>query len=51
VVAKVRESLAVSKHAAQNFQVEIFNTRKLNKLEFRKQYKIKISKSFAVSEN
>jgi hypothetical protein len=33
VVAKVKESLALSKQAAQKFDVEIFNPRKLNELE------------------
>jgi hypothetical protein len=42
VVAKVRESLAASKQAAQKFLVEIFYLRKLNELEVRKQYQIKI---------
>ena len=32
VVAKVREILAVSKQAAQNFDGERFNLRKLNEL-------------------
>jgi len=31
--------------------VEIFNPRKLNKLEVMKQYRIKISNSFAALEN
>jgi hypothetical protein len=35
--------LAWSKHAAQMFDVERFNLRKLNQLEVRKQYQIKIS--------
>jgi len=48
VVAKVREKLAESKQAAQKFDVERFNLRKLNKLEVRKQYHIKISNKFAV---
>jgi len=51
VVAKVREILAVSKHAAQKFDVEISNLRKLNELEVRKQYQIKISSRFAALEN
>jgi len=42
VVAKVRERLAVSKQAAQDFDVERFNLKKLSKLEVRKQYEIKI---------
>jgi hypothetical protein len=40
VVAKVRKRLAVSKQAAQKFDVERFNLRKLNELEVRKQYQI-----------
>ena len=48
VVAKVRKRLAVCKQAAQKFDVERFNLRKLNKLELRKQYQIKISSKFAV---
>jgi len=43
VVAKVRERLAVSKQKAQKFNVERFKLRKLNELEIRKQYQIKIS--------
>ena len=46
MVAKVRDKLAVSKQAAQKFDGERFNLRKLNKLEVTKQYKIEISKSF-----
>jgi len=37
VVAKVRERLAVNKLAAQKFDGERFNLRKLNVLEVRKQ--------------
>jgi len=40
VVAKVRERLAVSKQAAQKFDVKRFNFRKLNELELRKLYTI-----------
>jgi len=39
--------LAVNKQAAQSFDVEIFKLRKLNELEVRKQYQIKISNMFA----
>ena len=42
MVAKVRERLAVSKQAAQRFDVERFNLTKLSELEVRKQYQIKI---------
>ena len=48
---KVRERLAVNKPAAQKFDVERLNLRKLNKLEVRKQYQIKISNRFAALEN
>jgi hypothetical protein len=36
--AKIRERLAVSKEASQNFDVKRFNLRKLNELEVRKEY-------------
>jgi len=51
MVAKVRERLAVSKQAAQNFDKDRFNLRKLNELEVRKQYRIKITNRFAGLEN
>jgi len=51
VVAKVRERWAVSKHAAQKFNGERFNPRKLNDLEVWKQYQIEISDRFAALEN
>jgi len=38
VVTKVRERLAVSKDAAQKFDVKKFNLNKLSELEVRKQY-------------
>ena len=44
VVAKVRERLAVSKQAAQKFDEERFNLRKLNELEVKKKYQIEITK-------
>jgi hypothetical protein len=47
VVAKVREKLAVSKHAAQNLDGERFNVKKLNELEVRKGYQTQITKRFA----
>ena len=46
VVPQVRERLAVNKQASQNFYVKRFNLRKLNELEVRKQYQIKISDRF-----
>jgi hypothetical protein len=51
VVAKVRERLAVSKEAAQIFDAERFNLKKLSELEVRKQYQLKISNRFAALEN
>ena len=51
MVAKVRERLAVSKQAAQKLDGERFNLRKLNELDVRKQYQIKISNRFAAFEN
>jgi len=51
VVAKVRERLAVNKQAAQNFDVKVFNLRKLNELDVRKQHQFAISKRFAALEN
>ena len=50
VVSVVRERLAASKYAAQKFDGEWFNLRKLNELEIRKQYQIEISNKFAALE-
>jgi putative IMPACT (imprinted ancient) family translation regulator len=51
VVENVREKLAVSKQAAQKFDGERFNIRKLIELEVRKQYQIKTSNRFAAFKN
>jgi len=51
VVAKFRERMAVSKQAAQNFDVERFNLRNLNELKVRKQYQIEITNRFAALGN
>ena len=51
MVAKVGERLAVSKQAAQKFDGERFNLRKLNELEVRKQYQIEITNRFAAWGN
>jgi hypothetical protein len=51
VVAKVRERLTVNKQAAQKFDVEGFNLRKLSELEVRKQFQIKISNRLAALQN
>jgi hypothetical protein len=50
VVAKVRENLAVNKQAAQKFDWERFNLRKINELEVMKQHQIKITNMFAALE-
>jgi len=50
-VPEAREKLAVSKQAAQKRYVKRFNLRKLNELEVRKQYDIKMSNRFAALEN
>jgi hypothetical protein len=51
VVAEVRERLAVSKQEVQKFNVERFNVRRLDELEVRQQYEIKISYRFVALEN
>ena len=51
VMAKVRERLAVSKQAAQKFDRQRFNLRKLNEPEVREQYQIEIRNRFAALEN
>jgi hypothetical protein len=43
MVEKIKERLPVSKQAAQKYDVERFNLRKLNEQEVRKQYQIEIS--------
>ena len=50
MVAKVREKLAVGKHTTQKFDAERFSFKKLNELEVRKQFQIKISNRFAALE-
>jgi len=50
VVAKVRERLTVSKQAAQKFDGERFNFRKVTELEVRK-HQIEISNRFAALEH
>ena len=51
VIAKVREILAVGKQAAQRFDTQRFNLRKLNEPEVREQYQIEITNMFAALEN
>jgi len=51
VAEKVRERLAVSKQAAQKYDGERLNLRKLNELDVRKEYQIEITNRFASLEN
>ena len=51
VVAKLRERLAVNKQAAQKFDGERFNLRKLNELEVKEKYQIEITNRFAALED
>ena len=51
VVAKLRERLAVRKQAAQKFEGERFNLRKLKELEVKEKYQIEITNRFAALEN
>jgi len=51
VIAKIRERLAVGKQAAQRFDRQRFNLRKLNEPEDREQYQIEITNMFAALEN
>jgi len=51
VIAKVRERSAVGKQAAQRFDRQRFNLRKLNEPEVREQYQIEITNKFAALEN
>ena len=51
VIANVRERLAVGIPAAQKFDRQRFNLRKLNESELREQYQIEITNRFAALEN
>ena len=51
VIAKVRERLAVGKQAAQRFDRQRLNLRKLNEPEVREQYQIEITNRFTALEN
>jgi len=47
VIAKIRERLAVGKQAAQGFDRQRFNLKKLNEPKVREQYQIEITNRFA----
>ena len=51
VVVRFRERLALGKKAAQKFDLERFDLRKLHKLEVRKQYQIEITNRFVALGN
>ena len=51
MVAKLRERLAVPKQAAQKFEGERFNLRKLKELQFKEKYHIEITNRFTALEN
>ena len=51
MIAKFRERLAVGKLAAQRFDRQRFNLRKLNEPEVREEYQIEITNRFAALEN
>ena len=51
VVSKVRESLAVSKQAAKNFDLERFNLSKQREAKIIKEYQIEFSNRVAALEN
>ena len=51
VIAKVRESLAVGKEAAETFDSQRFNLRKLNEPEVSEHYLIEIRNWFAALQN
>jgi len=51
VVVKVRLRLSVSKQAAQKFDMENFNFKKLNDVEVKEQHQVKISHRFPALKN
>jgi len=51
VVEKLRERLAIRKQAAQKFEGERFNLRKLKELKVKEKYQIEITNRFAALEN
>jgi hypothetical protein len=51
LVPKVRERLAVNKQRLHRFHMERFNLKKLNKVEGKERYLIKVSNRFAALED
>jgi hypothetical protein len=50
-VAKVKERLAVNKQRSQRFSMERFNLKKLNDVEGKEQFSVKVSNRFAALED
>jgi hypothetical protein len=50
-VTKLRERISVSKRARQKFDVEIFDLKKPDDMEFKVKYQVEISNRFAVLES
>jgi hypothetical protein len=51
VVAKVRERLAVNKQRSQRLNIERFNLKKLNEVEDKEQFRVKLSNTFSALED
>jgi hypothetical protein len=51
VVAIDRERLAANKRRSHRFQVERFNVMKLNEVEGKEQYRVKVSNRFGALED
>jgi hypothetical protein len=51
MVAKVREILAVNKQISQRFHTEKFNTKKLNEVEGKEQFRVEVSNRVAALED
>jgi hypothetical protein len=50
-VAKLRERISISKEARQKFDLERFDLRKLDDVEVKEKYQVKISNRFGALEN
>jgi hypothetical protein len=50
-VAKLRERLSLSKTAKQNFDLEIFDLKRLDDVEVKEKYQVEISNRFAALES
>jgi hypothetical protein len=51
VAAEVRQRLSVSKWAAQNFNMETFNLKKMNDVEVKEEYQVKTANRDSALEN